>query len=88
MCGFNEKGQFLEKNWNCVTLNALRRMDGEERWCDDQYVKVISKFDVGHGVLSWYKSRGQTDDFRDGYFERQSLNYAQLLLGDVEPDDP
>ena len=85
-CGFDENGNFLEHNWNCATLNALRDMGGESVWCDDQYMKIVSRFDVGHGVLSWYKSRGQTDDFRDRYFERGTLKYAQQLLGDVEPD--
>jgi hypothetical protein len=84
-CGFDEKGNFLEHNWNCATLNALREMGGEESWCDNNYVKVVSRFDVGFGILSWYKHRGQTDDFRDGYFERGTLHYAQELLGDVEP---
>ena len=84
-CGFDENGNFLEHNWNCATLNALREMGGEETSCDNNYVKVVSRFDVGFGILSWYKHRGQTDDFRDGYFDRGTLHYAQQLLGDVEP---
>lgn len=85
-CGFDENGNFLENNWNCATLNDLRDMGGESVWCDDQYMKIVSRFDVGHGVLSWYKSRGATDDFRDSSFERGTLKYAQQLLGDIEPD--
>ena len=85
-CGFDENGNFLEDNWNCATLNALRDMEGESVWCDDQYVKIVSRFDVGHGILSWYKWRGQTDDFRNGYFDRGTLKYAQQLLGDIKPD--
>jgi hypothetical protein len=84
-CGFDKDGNFLENNWNCATLNALREMGGEEVWCDDTYMKIVSRFDVGHGILSWYKHRGKTDDFRDRYFERGTLYYAQQLLGDVEP---
>ncbi len=84
-CGFDENGNFLEHNWNCATLNSLREMGGEETSCDNNYMKVVSRFDVGFGVLSWYKHRGQTDDFRNGYFERGTLHYAQQLLGDVEP---
>jgi len=53
-CGFDENGNFLENNWNCATLNALRE---------------------------------QTDDFRDGYFDRGTLTYAQQILGDREPDN-
>lgn len=85
-CGFDEDGNFLGDNWNCATLNALRDMGGEEVWCDDTYVKIVSRFDVGHGVLSWYKHRGTTDDFRNSYFERGDLRLAQQLLGDIEPD--
>ena len=86
-CGFDENGNFLEHNWNCATLNALRDMGEEnEVWCNDNYMTIVSRFDVGHGVLSWYKSRGATDDFRDGYFQPGTLHYAQQLLGDVEPD--
>ena len=85
-CGFDKNGNFLEHNWNCATLNALRDMDGKETWCDNNYVKVVSCCDVGFGILTWYKQRGQTDDFRDGYFDRGTLRYAQELLGDVEVD--
>ena len=86
-CGFDENGNFLERNWNCATLNDLRDIAEEKKvWCDDNYMAIVSRFDVGHGVLSWYKHRGQTDDFRNGYFERGTLHYAQQLLGDVEPD--
>jgi hypothetical protein len=84
-CGFDENGNFLKHNWNCATLNALREMGGEETSCDNNYVKVVSRFDVGFGILTWYKHRGQTDDFRDGYFQPGTLHYARQLLGDVEP---
>jgi hypothetical protein len=85
-CGFDENGNFLERNWCCATLTALREMAEEnEVWCDDHYMAIVSRSDVGHGVLSWYKHRGQTDDFRDRNFERGTLYYAQQLLGDVEP---
>ncbi len=40
----------------------------------------IDGWGTGHGILSWYKWRGQTDDFRDGYFDRGTLRYAQELL--------
>jgi hypothetical protein len=88
-CGFDESGNFLEHNWNCATLNALREIaEPNAVWNDNQQnVSVIQRFDVGHGILSWYKSRGQTDDFRDGYFNRGTLTYAQQLLGDIEPDN-
>jgi len=85
-CGFDENGNFLERNWNCATLNTLRDMEGEDVWCDDNYMKIVCRCDVGHGVLSWYKHRGETDDFRNGYFERGTLRYAQELLGDIPVD--
>lgn len=101
-CGFDENGNFLEHNWHCATLNALRDMaavnhpGGAMQWLveetrvwsnNQRNVAVIQRFDVGHGILSWYKWRGQTDDFRDGYFNRGTLRYAQELLGDIEPDN-
>ena len=86
-CGFDKDGNFLENNWNCATLNALRDKANENRvWSDDYSMSIIQTFDVGFGILRWYKHRGQTDDFRNGYFERGTLRYAQELLGDVEPD--
>jgi len=87
-CGFDENGNFLENNWNCATLNALReRAEKNAVWSDNQQnVSVIETFGVGHAILSWYKQRGQTDDFRDGYFDLGTLTYAQQILGDREPD--
>ena len=86
-CGFDENGNFLESNWNCATMNALRELAEETRvWCDDTNMGIVARCDVGHGVLIWYKSRGNTEDFRDSSFERGNLKFAQQLLGDVEPD--
>jgi hypothetical protein len=85
-CGFDENGNFLKNNWNCATLNALRAEDGTIDGCNDHYIKVVGRYDVGHGILTWYKNRGSTDDFRDGYFNQGDLKYAQQLLGDIEPD--
>jgi hypothetical protein len=84
-CGFDKDGNFLEDNWMCATLIALREMEGQDVWCDDSYMKIVSCCDVGHGILSWYKRRGRTDDFRDGGFDRGTLRFAQELLEDVEP---
>ena len=87
-CAFDENGNFLESNWNCATMNALREWAEETKlWCDDTNMGIVARCDVGHGILIWYKSRGNTQDFRDGYFERGNLKFAQQLLGDVEPDD-
>ena len=87
-CAFDENGNFLESNWNCATLNALREFAEETKlWCDDTNMGIVARCDVGHGILTWYKSRGTTDDFRDSSFERGNLKLAQMLLGDIEPDD-
>jgi hypothetical protein len=87
-CGFDENGNFLENNWNCATLNALRDKANANRvWSDDYSMSIIQTFGVGFGILRWYKRRGQTDDFRDEYFDRGTLTYAQQLLGDREPDN-
>ena len=87
-CGFDVEGNFLRNNWNCATLNSLRKMGEEtEVWCNNQFnMTIVRQYDVGHGILSWYKSHGATHDFRDGYFERGTLKYSQQLLGDIEPD--
>jgi hypothetical protein len=71
-----------------ITFTETCKISVEDylEWCDDHYMKIVRRCDVGHGVLSWYKHRGATDDFRNGYFERGTLRYAQELLGDVEPD--
>lgn len=86
VCGFHEDGSLNENNWNCATLNALREMGEPNRvWCDDSNMTIVQRFDVGHGILSWYKDRGRTDDFRDGSFKQGTLRLAQELLGDLEP---
>jgi len=48
-CGFDENGNFLEHNWNCATLNALReRAEKNAVWSDNQQnVSVIETFEVG-----------------------------------------
>lgn len=86
-CGFHADGGFRENNWNCATLIALRYLEGTSSvWCDEYYMAIISRFDVGFGILKWYKSRGKTDDFRDECFEPGTLKLAQQLLGDIPTD--
>lgn len=87
ICGFDEEGNFIENNWNCATLNDLRvAAQDNTTHCDDYNVAVLCKYDVRFGILTWYKSRGRVDDFRDHYFKRGTLKLAQQLLGDIEPD--
>lgn len=56
-------------------------MEGVVEECDNNSMKIVSLYDVGFGVLRWYKSRGRTDDFRDGHFEIGNLQFARELLG-------
>ena len=85
-CGFDEQGNFVEDNWNCATLNALREMAKENKVsCDNDNMSIIAAWDVGFAILHWYKDRGTTEDFRNEYFKPGTLHLAQLLLGDVEP---
>ena len=65
-CGFTFD-VFLNDNWNCATLNALRELvEGEDTsqvWNDDYNAAVIPG-DGGFVLLRWYKNRGQTQDAR------------------------
>lgn len=85
-CGFDENGNFLNDNWNCATLNELRRVGHFMLEANQHRVMILEKEEVGHGIITWYKNRAGTEDFRDGYFNQGTLKYAQQLLGDVEPD--
>lgn len=86
-CGFRADGSFRNDNWNCATLIDLRYMEGTSSvWCDEYYIATISRFDVGFGILKWYKSRGRTEEFRNEYFEPGTLKLAQQLLGDIPAD--
>lgn len=83
-CGFDEHGNFLKDNWNCATLNELRRQEHLMVGCDGHRVLVLERPDVGHGIITWYKNRASVEDFRDGYFNQGTLKYAHQLLGDEE----
>lgn len=86
-CGFHADGSFKKDNWNCATLIYLRYFDSECIVSCDQYsIATVSRGDVGFGILKWYKSRGQTEDFRDESFEPGTLKLAQQLLGDIPTD--
>ena len=69
-CAFDERGVFSSDNWNCATMNELRKIAEErEQWNEDQYIAAIPI--IGEGtfvVLSWYKHRGRTEGawFVDG----------------------
>ena len=87
-CAFDENGNFLENNWNCATMNALRDMAEENKVTGYDFtynMSIIHVEDVGFAILSWEKSKGKTEDFVDEFYKRGTLRYAQELLGDVEP---
>ena len=86
ICGFDKDGNFLKSNWNCATLNALRQNLETNVQCNDYNVGVLSRTDVGFGILTWYKNRGRTDSFTDQHHRAGTLHLAQLLLGDIEPN--
>lgn len=61
-CGFNES-IFSEENWNCATLNQLRKIANEldtVQYMDDCSLATIPVKDNGWIILSWYKNRGRT----------------------------
>jgi hypothetical protein len=84
VCGFDEQGNFLSRNWNCATLNALRERC-KISWCDDYSIGVTSKPDCGFLILKWYKSRGRTDSLVNDEFEPATLKEALMILGDIDP---
>ena len=91
ICGFTETGQFYERNYLCATLDALRSAASRVSVVEGgTTVALVSAFDVGIGLLSWYKNRGCTDTFRrfEHSLKPGTLRVAQQRLGDVEPDDP
>jgi hypothetical protein len=54
---------FSSDNWNCATMNALRRIVEDAGICnEDQYAVLLPVFECGEFlVLSWYKHRGATE---------------------------
>ncbi len=48
---------------------------------------MVSALKYSVGTLDLAAIASATDDFRDGYFDRGTLTYAQQLLGDREPDN-
>ena len=85
-CGFNANGSFNQNNWNCATLNAMRNLGGIVEAREGDYtVGIVSRCDVGFGILKWYKRRGRVERFLDSNFEAGNLELAQELLGDIEP---
>lgn len=94
-CGFGENGKFIDSNWNCATLNALRDLEscdyGRVR-ADEENMKVIPVTSVDFSdnkvaiflILCWYKSRGRLPFarvmFSDYSEEEPTLDYAEKVL--------
>lgn len=74
-------GAFKSDNWNCATMNRLRRIaeQGAARaWTEDQTCAVLP-LDGSFIVLGWYKSRGCTESA--SLLSSESI--TPLLLGDA-----
>jgi len=82
-CAFDSSGAFTRDNWNCETMNELRRTcELEDRNTDENSVYVIRQLggedseneENGHIVLTAYKRRG-------------SVGGARIVVND-KPDLP
>lgn len=77
VCGFDARGAFVEENWNCATLGALReKVEDRYIWNEDDRLGVVvadgylpqrrAGWDGGdrgpvYVIIRWYKHRGRTD---------------------------
>lgn len=81
-CAF-ETGVFVQDNWNCATLNALRETVSTV-YSEENRIAVIPNHEGDFVLLFWYKSRGQTiqamwvDD--EGKIHELKLEQAEALL--------
>lgn len=88
-CAFSESGDFLNENWNCATMNALRecaRVREAVVWSEDQNAAVLPWEGI-FIALSWYKSRGKTDlavVFDGPDARRLTLDEAEEYLGELQ----
>jgi hypothetical protein len=71
-CAFDDNGIFTTLNWNCGTMNKLRRIVEETQvYSNDSHSALIPIEYEGKEednfvyadfiLLNWYKSRGRTD---------------------------
>ncbi len=64
VCGFPD-GQFSTENWNCETLNAIRRTVWSsplsQVTCSDEQYCAVLPLQGRFFILSWYKNRGRTE---------------------------
>jgi hypothetical protein len=75
-CAFHANGVFTCDNWNCETINELRRLAPiVTRHCDSTLAVIPAltpvDLDECHVVLNWYKERG-------------SVSGARVILDDSE----
>jgi hypothetical protein len=64
-CGFTPDGKFKTDNWNCETLNELRRIaeaNHRSTRYNDVSICYVPVANGGFAVLSWYKDRGRVDN--------------------------
>lgn len=60
-CAFDEDGNFLKDNWNCILLDKLRN-DANEIWSEDNHCAILP-YSGEFIILSYYKHRGRTNGF-------------------------
>lgn len=82
-CGFPDRKVFVDRNWNCATLNALREYAEESKfYSEDQYLAVFP-WDGQFIVLSWHKNRGCTEGawlVSSGQIEPLHIKAAERFL--------
>lgn len=85
-CAFKNKTKTFNKdNWNCATMNALRKIAEEGcYWNEDQHLGVVPlKGEGGFLVLSWYKDKGRTSGawiIEESRIKRLTLKKADRII--------
>lgn len=98
-CAFDDSGAFVGDNWNCGTMNELRRL-AVTGWRDDNSSSSISivpipdVLDDPHGyiVLTYYKDRGCTSGARicnnDEPDIPLTLRVAEVVVRELRREQP
>jgi len=89
-CAF-VNGQFIPDNWNCATMNALRRLVEQDTVTNDQHCAVLplpGEFEPEGDfiVLGWYKSRGSTE-YAAVLFEEEMLPLTLKIADEYLRED-
>lgn len=90
VCGFNENGIFMHRNWRCAILDDLRLKADDWVFIHNHYDEHISVIpmptnyiDYGDFVIvTWYKSRGRTEGVyisKDGIIKHADISIANIV---------